>query len=137
MGKIKGIYFMDTKNAKDNTRGEEEKCNVLSLPGGNEATGGEGASTGNQQKRIHRTYSASGEFDPQASITGGILSQLINDYYDQLAEKTNQIHRLEEERQRLEAEKERIKADREKLQSKIQEFTTLQQELKKQPEQLE
>lgn len=128
---------MDTKNAKDNTRGEEEKCNVLSLPGGNEATGREGASPRGKQERIHRTYSTSREFDTQTSITGGILSQLINDYYDQLAEKTNQIHRLEEERQRLEVEKERIKADREKLQTKIQEFTTLQQELKKEPEQLE
>jgi chromosome segregation ATPase len=137
MGKIKGIYFMDTKNAEDNTRGEEEKCNVLSLPGGDEVIRGESTSAGNQQKRIYRANSTSREFDAQTSITGGILSQLINDYYDQLAEKTNQIHRIEEERQRLELEKERIKADREKLQGKIQEFTTLQQELKKQPEQPE
>ncbi|MBW4607343.1 MAG: hypothetical protein KME22_08975 [Hassallia sp. WJT32-NPBG1] len=128
---------MDTKNAEDNTRREEEKRNVLPLAGRNEAIGGESTSAGNQQKRIYRADSTGREFDAQTSITGGILSQLINDYYDQLAEKTNQIHKIEEERQRLEAEKERIKADREKLQSKIQEFTTLQQELKKQPDQPE
>nr|WP_263986529.1 hypothetical protein [Dendronalium phyllosphericum] len=117
---------MGTIDEKTATRSEKKGSNFDAYSGGSRNARRESESSGNKQKRDDRTHSERASvLAPGASVTGGMLRQLIADYRDQLAAKKEELRKLEEEIQRTNDEAE-------KIQSRIQEFESLQIQLEEQ-----
>lgn len=114
---------MGITNAETNPRGTEEKRDVYADTGRDEDVGGESQTSRHQQKRVNRANrSKQSLFRSTETITGGMLTQLIEDYRAQLASKKNEIQFLQTLIQNSENEALRLEA-------RIQEFESLQEEL--------
>lgn len=88
MGRING--------KTDNTRSEEERLYSDSHSRGCRDAGLQGADSRDKPERINRTYGAeSNFFRSGGTAAGGILSQLIDEYRDQVAAKKLELDRLE------------------------------------------
>jgi hypothetical protein len=78
------------------TRSEEKGCDSYPDTGGGTNVGLQSAIAGDKSERIDRADGAeSNFFSARRSATGGILSQLIEEYRDQVAVKRQEIDRLE------------------------------------------
>lgn len=107
---------MYTKNEEVYTRAKEAGAEIECDPGCHRDVGCESGSIGNQQERIGGTDSSQQGFIGDGSpVTGGILRQLIDEYNNQLA--------YENER------KQQIEAKIVQIDSRIQEFTSLLEQL--------
>jgi uncharacterized protein YfeS len=128
---------MNVNNEKEHTRGEEAQRDLFDITGGHETVRRESANDGNQQERSNRANSTRTSTLGQTSVVGGIIRQLIDASYQELAEKTNQINQLDQDKKRIDLEKQRLKIEREKIQAKIQDFFSLQEELESQAQPIE
>ncbi len=88
MGRING--------KKNNTWSKKERRYCHSYSRGCRNVGFKSAELGYKPERIDRADSSESDFfKPGTSITGGILSQLIQEYGDQVATKKHEIEWLE------------------------------------------
>lgn len=80
----------------DNTRSEEEGCDRYTYSRRSRDARFQSAEFGNKQERIDRAYGTESNFlRPSTATTGGILSQLIDEFRDQVAVKKSEIEYLE------------------------------------------
>jgi hypothetical protein len=120
---------MGTINEETTTRAAQKECDAdLDSRRGSDA-GCKSGSTGHQQERVDRTNSQkSSIIRTGATITGGMLRQLISEYEDQMALKQVEIQRYKELIKSFEGEVNR-------LQNRINEFNLLKKELEQELEQ--
>lgn len=122
---MKGMYT-GKKNEKTDPRAEEEGFDFDANAGGSRETGSKSQSTWLEQERIDRADSQrSSLVSVGTAVTGGMLDHLIDDYVEQVANKQQELQRLNEDINRYSDEIKR-------LNFRIQELTALREELKQQ-----
>lgn len=124
MGKIGIVYMGNIDGSENNTRSvwtEQERFYDHANAGRSGNLRQQGESAGHQSQRINRTNSTnSGDVSIRETPLGGTVSQLIDDFRDQVASKQALIQQTQEEIHYL--------------QSRIDQFEDLKKSLSQKPE---